>query len=100
MHFLRAVKPILRDLLSTLVFVTTFWLTDNIVWATALGIALGVGQTLWYVIGRRSIGALQWLSLVLVTGLGLTTIMTGNSHFIMVKPTLIALAFGAVMLRR
>lgn len=100
MHFLRAVKPILRDLLSTLVFVTTFWLTGNIIWATGLGIALGIAQTLWYMLSGRSIGALQWLSLVLVTGLGMTTIVTGNSHFIMVKPTLIALAFGAIMLRR
>lgn len=100
MAFLRALVPILRDLLSTLVFVGLFWLSDDIYLAAAVGIALGVGQTLWMRLAGRNIGALQWISLVLVTVFGMTTILTHNPHFIMVKPTLVWLSVGGMMLRR
>ncbi len=100
MHFLRAVKPIFRDLLSTILFVSLFWLTNNIYWATAFGITLGIAQTLWMRLTGRSVGFLQWLSLVLVTVFGTTTIVTHDPFYIMVKPTLVWLAVGVMMLRR
>ena len=100
MYFWMAAKPILRDLLSSLVFVGLFWLTGNIFLATGAGIALGIVQTLWMRMRAHPIGPLQWLSIVLVTVLGMTTILTHNPHFIMVKPTLIWLSVGVVMLRR
>ena len=100
MHFLRAVKPIFRDLLSTILFVSLFWLTGNIYWATAFGIAFGIAQTLWMRMTNRPVGPLQWVSLVLITVFGTTTIITHNPHFIMAKPTLVWLSVGAVMLRR
>jgi intracellular septation protein A len=100
MHFLRAVKPIFRDLLSTILFVSIFWLTNNIYWATGFGIALGVTQTLWMRLTGRPIGPLQWVSLVLVTVFGTTTIVKHDPFYIMMKPTLVWLAVGAVMLRR
>ena len=100
MHFLRAVKPIVRDLLSTILFVSLFWLTGNIFWATAFGIALGIAQTLWMRLTGRPVGPLQWVSLALITMFGTTTILTHNPHFIMTKPTLVWIAVGAVMLRR
>ncbi|HEY0281336.1 MAG TPA: septation protein IspZ [Rhizomicrobium sp.] len=100
MHFLKAVKPILRDLLSTILFVSLFWLTGNIFWATGFGIALGVAQTLWMRLSGRPVGFLQWLSLVLVTVFGTTTIVTHNPFYIMAKPTVVWLAVGAMMLRR
>ncbi len=100
MHFLRAIKPIFRDLLSTILFVSLFWLTNNIYWATTFGIALGIGQTLWMTLRGRPIGPLQWVSLVLVTVFGMTTIIKHDPLYIMLKPTLVWLAVGAVMLRR
>ena len=100
MHIAKALVPIVRDLLATFVFVALFWTFDDIFLATAFGIALGVGQTLWMRLSRRPIGPLQWLSLVLITVFGTTTILTHQPHFIMVKPTLLWLALGAVMLRR
>ena len=100
MHFLRAIKPIFRDLLSTILFVSLFWLTNNIYWATTFGIALGIGQTLWMTFRGRPIGPLQWVSLVLVTVFGTTTIVKHDPFYIMMKPTLVWLAVGAVMLRR
>ena len=100
MLLLRALKPILRDFLSTIVFVSIIWFADNIYWATGVGIAVGIVQTVWMLARRRPIGTLQWLSLVLVTVLGTTTIVTGNAIFFKLKSSIIALALGAVMLRR
>jgi intracellular septation protein len=100
MNVAKALVPIIRDLLATFVFVALFWLTDNIFLATAFGMALGISQTLWMCLRARPIGPLQWLSLVLITVFGGATILFQNPHFIMVKPTLLWLALGAVMLRR
>jgi len=100
MDVVKALVPIIRDLLATFVFVSLFWITDDIYLATAFGIALGIGQTLWMRLRRRPIGPLQWLSLVLITVFGGATILFRNPHFIMVKPTLLWLALGVVMLRR
>ncbi len=100
MYLLRALMPILRDLLSTFLFVSLFLATGNIFLATGFGIALGVTQTIWKKFKNYPIGPLQWLSLVLITVFGATTIITHNPHFIMIKPTLLWLALGAVTLRR
>ncbi len=100
MPFVRALVPILRDLLSTFIFVSLIWFTGNVFWATGFGIASGIGQTAWMKFHGRPIGPLQWLSLALITVLGMTTILTRNPHFVMMKPTLLWIALGAVMLRR
>lgn len=97
---LRAAVPILRDMLSTLVFVTVLLITDDIFLATGCGIALGIAQTVWMKWRGHPIGMLHWLSLLLISVLGFTTLVTGNRHFVMMKPTLLWLALGAVMLRR
>jgi intracellular septation protein A len=100
MEVAKALVPIIRDLLATFVFVSLFWITDDIYLATAFGIALGIGLTLWMHLHHRPIGPLQWLSLVLITVFGGATILFRNPHFIMVKPTLLWLALGVVLLRR
>jgi intracellular septation protein A len=100
MQFLRAAVPILRDMLSTILFVALFWATDNIYLASGFGIAFGLSQAIWMKWRRHTIWPLQWLSLALITVLGMTTILTGDRHFVMMKPTLLWLALGAVMLRR
>ncbi len=47
----------------------------------------------------RPIDLMQWLALGLVLVLGAATLITQDSRFIMVKPTVIHWAIGAVMLR-
>ncbi|HUO98778.1 MAG TPA: septation protein IspZ [Rhizomicrobium sp.] len=96
----RALVPILRDLLATFVFVALFWITDNIFVATAFGMALGLSQTLWTRLRGRAVGPLQWLTLVLITVFGGATILFHEPRFIMVKPSLLWLALGIVLLRR
>lgn len=99
MIVVRALIPILRDLLATFVFVALFW-TMGVYVATTVGISLVIGQTLWMHFRGHKIGALQWLSLVLISTFGTLTILFHRPHFIMIKPSLLWLALGIVMLRR
>jgi len=99
MQFLQAFKPIGLDLLATIFFVTIFWLSGNIVLATMVGVAAGLARFGYIQIRRQPVGALQYLSVVLVVVTGITTIITKDPHFVMIKSSLISLAVGAVMLR-
>jgi Intracellular septation protein A len=95
----KALFPIIRDLLATFVFVALFWL-EGVYVATAVGISLVIAQTLWMHFRGHKIGALQWLSLVLISTFGALTILFHRPHFIMIKPSLLWAALGVVMLRR
>lgn len=95
----RAVVPIARDLLGTFIFVALFFATDIYI-ATASGVAVVVLQTLYMHLKRHPIGALHWLSLVLISMFGGATILFHWPYFIMIKPTLLWLALGVVLLRR
>ena len=99
MVVIRALVPIVRDLLGTFVFVALFF-TTNIYIATAAGVGLVVAQTVYRHLKHRPIGALQWLSLILISTFGGATILLHSPYFIMVKPSLLWLALGVVMLRR
>lgn len=99
MVVLRALVPIVRDLLGTFVFVAMFFATDIYI-ATACGISLVVAQTVWSLLRRKSIGALHWLSLILISSFGALTILFHSPYFIMFKPSLLWFALGVVLLRR
>jgi intracellular septation protein A len=99
MLVVRALIPIARDLLATFVFVALFW-TVGVYIATAVGVSLVIAQTLYMHFTGKKIGALQWLSLVLISTFGGATMVFHNPHFIMIKPSLLWLALGVVMLRR
>jgi intracellular septation protein len=92
-------KWLLMDLLSTIFFLVVFSLTRNIFVATGMGIGIGVAQVAWLKLRARPVDLMQWMSLGLVVVFGGATLITHNPHFVMVKPTLIYLAIGAVMLR-
>lgn len=100
MIVLKALVPIVRDLLGTFVFVALFLGTHNIELATACGISLVLAQTLFMRMRHRTIGALHWLSLVLISIFGGATILFHSAYFIMIKPSILWLALGGVMLRR
>jgi intracellular septation protein len=92
-------KWLLLDLLSTVFFLMIFSVTNNIYLATAMGIGIGVAQVLYLKARRRPIDLMQWMSLGLVVVFGTATLLTHDARFIMIKPTLIYLAIGAVMLK-
>lgn len=100
MVVVKALVPIVRDLLGTFVFVALFLTTHNIYIATSIGISLVIAQTVLMRMRRRPIGALHWLSLVLISMFGGATILFHSAYFIMIKPSILWLALGAVMLRR
>ena len=91
---------LLNDLLSTIVFVVISLVTGNDTLAIAFGIATGIAQFLWAFLRGKKIDSMQWLSLVLVVVFGGLALATHNKSFMMVKPSLIYFAIGAVMLKR
>jgi intracellular septation protein A len=99
MHFLQAFKPIGLDLLATIFFVTVFWLTGDILMATATGVVAGIARFAYIKIRKQPVGPLQYLSVILVIVTGVTTIITKDPHFVMIKSSLISLAVAGVMLR-
>ncbi len=94
-----AAKLLLLDMASTVFFLVVFLLSKNIPLAVALGVALGVAQIGWEFVRKRPIDTMQWLSLFLVVGAGTATLITNDPRFVMVKPSLIYLVVGLVMLK-
>jgi intracellular septation protein A len=92
-------KWLLMDLLSTIFFLVVFSFSHNIFVATGLGIGVGIAQIAWLKLRQSPIDLMQWMSLGLVVVFGGATLITHNPHFVMVKPTLIYLVVGSIMLR-
>jgi intracellular septation protein len=95
-----AARPILTDMVSTILFAALFALTNNVYLATGVGIAFGVGQVGIELLRGKTVPGMQWASLGLVTILGGATLLTGDPRFVMVKPTIIYLTIGGAMLQR
>jgi intracellular septation protein len=98
MGFLQAFRPIVLDLLATIVFVIILELTGNVVLATLFGIAAGLARFVWLKWRRRPVGPLQYVSVALVIMSGAATIATNNAFFMEVKPSLVGLAVAGVMM--
>jgi intracellular septation protein A len=94
-----ALQQLLLDFLSAIVFLAIYVLSDSVTLATTLAVAVGIGQFAVMKLTGRPIDVMQWLALGLVLVLGAATLITQDSRFIMVKPTLVHWAIGAVMLR-
>jgi intracellular septation protein len=95
---LHAAKWLVSDLLSTLTFAALYAATHSVIVGVAGGIAIGVGQIVYLRHRRTPIDTMQWISLFLVIVFGGAAVLTRNPAFIMMKPTLIYLAVGVVML--
>lgn len=95
-----ALAQLLSDFLSAIVFVAVYAATDNLYLATGAAIAVSLAQFVTYKMRGRPVDAMQWLILGMVVVLGSATLITQDSRFIMVKPSIIHFAVGAVMLRR
>ncbi|QUD90002.1 inner membrane-spanning protein YciB [Phenylobacterium montanum] len=96
---IHAGKWLAADMFSTLLFVGLFAITHNVYAATGIAIAAGVAQIAWLRARGAAIDLMQWLSLGLVVVFGGASLMTRDPRFVMVKPTLIYAAVGAVMLK-
>jgi intracellular septation protein len=95
-----ALTQLLSDFLSAIVFLAVYGFTNDLYWATGAAIATSCAQFALAKIKGRAVDAMQWLILGMVVVLGSATLITQDSRFIMVKPTIVHFAVGAVMLRR
>jgi intracellular septation protein len=97
--FLKAAKFLLLDLASTICFLILFLLTHNTVWSVASGVALGVLQIAIQLIRRKPVHTMEWLSLLLVIAAGTATLLTDDPRFVLIKPSVIYVIVGIVMLK-
>ena len=94
-----ALRQLFSDFLTAIVFLIAYGLSGNLYLATGLAVATAVAQFAAMRLQGRSVDVMQWLALGLVLVLGLATLITQDSRFIMVKPSIIHAAIGVVMLR-
>jgi intracellular septation protein A len=85
------------DMASTFFFLGLLAITHNVMFAIALGMALGVVQILWQKLRAKPIDAMQWLSLFLVLASGAATLLTHDPRFAMAKASAIYVIVGVVM---
>jgi intracellular septation protein len=93
-------RLLLLDMAATLFFLVLYLLTHNIALSVVLGMALGIAQIGWALAHRKPIDTMQWMSLFLVLGAGTVTLLTHDPRFIMIKPSMIYIIVGVVMLKR
>jgi len=98
--FVKAVKLLLTDLASTILFLALFLTTRNIILSVALGMALGLVSIGTRFLRRKPIHAMQWLSLFLTIAVGAATLLTNDPRFVLFKPSVIYAIVGVVMLKR
>jgi intracellular septation protein len=99
-NLFNAGKVLLLDMAATIFFLVLFLLTHNIPLSVLLGMALGIAQIGWQFARTKPIDTMQWMSLFLVLGAGTVTLLTNDPRFIMVKPSVIYIIVGIVMLKR
>lgn len=94
-----AARMIGQDMISTLVYAALFAATHNLVLSTGVAIATGVGSILLALARRRPVERMQWMSLFLVIVFGGAGLLMHDARFVMIKPTIIYIAVGLVMIR-
>lgn len=99
-NLLMAARPLAWDFLATIIFALLMALHVDVRVAAALAWGAGLAQIVGMKILRRPIPRLQWAGLGLALVFGAASMITRDPRFIMVKPTLIYFAVGAVMLQR
>lgn len=99
-NLFEAAKLLLLDMAATLFFLALYLLTHNVALSVVLGMVLGVAQIGWQFARRKPIDTMQWMSLFLVLGAGTVTLITNDPRFVMIKPSVIYVIVGVVMLKR
>jgi intracellular septation protein len=99
-NLLEAGKLLFLDMAATLFFLALYLLTHNLALSVVLGMALGATQIGWQLARRKPVDTMQWMSLFLVLGAGTVTLITNDPRFVMIKPSVIYIIVGIVMLKR
>ena len=88
------------DFLSTIVFLTLYLVSGNVVLATCVAIAGAVAQVIYSRVKRQPLSFMTYASLALVIVLGSATLLTSDPRFVLAKPAIAHFAIGAIMLKR
>ena len=99
-NLFEAGKLLFLDMAATLFFLVLYLLTHNVAWSVVLGMALGIAQIGWQLARAKPIDTMQWMSLFLVLGAGTVSLLTHDPRFVMIKPSVIYIIVGVVMLKR
>lgn len=95
-----ALGPMLFDSLGIIVFAVLLGLGAGIVPATVAGTIVALAVVGYELARGHKVAALQWISLASVLFTAAATLLTGDPRFVMVKPTIVYLIVGTVMLRK
>jgi intracellular septation protein A len=89
-----------EDLLSALAFIAVFQITGHLVLATVVAVLVAFGQLSLNLARKRKLSTMQWMLLAVVIVLSGLTLITNDSRFVQMKPSIAHFAIGAVMLKR
>lgn len=95
-----ALKHLLLDFLANAFFFVFVALTGNVMLAIALGVGVGLTQIAVQKYLGVPIPPIQLMALGLVVVLGGATLISNDSRFVMLKPSISRFAIGVIMLRR
>jgi intracellular septation protein len=98
-NLFRAAGFLLLDLASTFVFLVLILVTKNVTLSIVLGMVFGVALIGWELVRKKPVGTMQWLSLFLVLAFGTLSLFTNDPRFVMIKPSVIYVIIGLVMLK-
>ncbi len=93
-------QKLLADFFSTIVFLAVYAASGDILIATGVAIAGGIGQFVLAYIKKQKLDVMTWASLALVLVLGGATLLTKDPRFVLIKPSIAHFAIGAIMLRK
>jgi intracellular septation protein len=98
-NLFHAASFLLLDLASTFVFLVLILVTKNVPLSIVAGMVFGVAQIGWEFARKKPVSVMQWLSLFLVITFGIVSLVTNDPRFVMIKPSLIYIIVGVVMLK-
>ena len=98
-NLFHADRFLLLDLASTFVFLVLILVTKNVPLSIVAGMVFGVAQIGWEFARKKPVSVMQWLSLFLVITFGTVSLVTNDPRFVMIKPSLIYVIVGVVMLK-
>jgi intracellular septation protein len=88
------------DFFSTIVFLTLYFITGNILLATGVAIAGALAQVVYARVKGETLSFMTYASLGLAIVLGSATLLTSDPRFVLAKPSIVHFAIGAIMLKR
>jgi intracellular septation protein A len=98
-NFLYAVRPLVYDSLGIIVFAVLVMLGVDVLAAAIVGAVIAAAVVLFDLARHHPVPALQWISLVLMLVSAAATYLTNDPRFVMVKPSVVYLLVGGVMLK-